>query len=544
MKKNFFTLGFVLLTGLGFSQNEPQNLGPKVNSKEAEIRPTLSPDGKRLYYLMEKDITQTKSKEDNTIQAVCYTEKDEQGNWKPFSPAPKPFNEQRDNAIFWVSSDGNTALIRGEFADGKPVGRGISKTVKTENGWSVPKAIKVEGYSQMSIDRYTGLSLTIDEKHMLLYFSEEKNSRLNDIYYSRSLGNDRWSKPVKISGGISMDDYDEIAPFLAADQKTMYFSSNRPGGIGDYDIWMTKRVDDTWMSWTEPVNMGKNINSALWDAYFATDAEGEIGYWATTKNATGKSDLVTMKLESWQRVRNKVDLIANISKFDSSDVKLNGKVRIKIDGDSTDESLVFENGELKTALSYGKKYIITTQVDGMETVSDTIDLTAYGVAKVMRKDFLMNPVKPKHLIDSEGNWVDASGRILPSSREDSLLIEAYNNGELVKSINKEMILFDFGKSTLREESMKMLDKIARLMRMIPDAKLDLAAHTDNIGSDKANQLLSENRAQSVKNYLLSRKVAETQLQAKGYGESKPMASNSTEVGRQQNRRVDINFMKN
>jgi OOP family OmpA-OmpF porin len=544
MKKVLFTPCFAFLfCFIGFAQNPPQNLGPKVNSVEAELRPTLSPDGKRLYYMMEKDVSQTKKKEDNTIQAVCFTEKDETGNWKPFTPAPKPFNIQRDNAIYWVSPDGNTALIRGEFVDGKPIGRGISKTVKTASGWSDPRSIKIEGYSQMSIDRYTGLTLTIDLKHMLLYFSEEKNSHLNDVYYSRLLAEDHWSRPVKISSGVSLEDYDEIAPYLAADQKTLFFSSNRPGGLGDYDIWMTKRIDDTWMSWTDPVNMGKNINTEVWDAYFSIDVEGEFGYWSTTKNALGKADLVTNKLEPWQQVRNKVDLVANVSLKDSSEEKLRGKIKIQVEGDSSAEALVFENGELKTALSYGKKYIITTDVDGVESISDTIDLSAYGVAKTMRKFYLLNTLKPKHLIDSEGNWVDASGRILPSSLEDSLLLESYYNGELAKSLSKESVLFDFGKATLREESAKMLDKIARLLRMVPDALLDLSAHTDNIGSNLANLLLSEKRAESVKNYLTSRKVAESQLQAKGYGETKPVATNSTEVGRQQNRRVEINFLK-
>lgn len=543
MKRIFFTPCFLLLTGMAFGQESPKNLGPKVNSDAAELRPTVSPDGKRIYYLMEKDVSQSKKRGEKTAQSVCFTEKDDQGNWKAFSAAPKPFNEQRDNAVFWTSPDGQIAFIRGEYADGKPVGRGISKTVKSASGWSAPTPIIVEGYSQMSVDRYTGISMSIDGQHMLLYFSEEKNSQLNDIYYSRHLSNDRWSKPEKINEGISMEDYDEISPFIAADQKTMFFASNRPGGLGDYDIWMTKRNGDSWTSWSAPVNMGKNVNSETWEAYFSMDAEGEIGYWATTKNSLGKSDLVATKLEAWQQVRNKTDLIARMLKSDDAGLKLKGKVKLQVEGETSSETLDFDGGEFKSALSFGKKYILTTDVEGLDPVSDTIDLSTYGVGQTMRKEYILKPTKPKQLTDAEGNWIDESGRILPSNAEDSMLIEMYNNGQLADMVKKESILFDFGKTTLREESMKVLDKLGRLLRLKPEIKLDLAAHTDNIGSDQANQLLSENRAEAVRKYLLSIKAPEAQLEAHGYGESQPIAPNTTEVGRQQNRRVEIKFNK-
>jgi outer membrane protein OmpA-like peptidoglycan-associated protein len=543
MKKCLFTTCLALSSWIAYCQNTPQNLGTNVNTTSAELRPTISPDGKRMYYLMEKDVTQTKKRGEKTAQAVCFTEKDEQGNWKPFSAAPKPFNDQRDNAIFWVSADGNTAYMRGAYSDGKPTGRGISKTSKTENGWSVPTTIQLEGYAQMSVDRYTGASMTIDGKHMLLYFSEEKNSQLNDIYYSRNLGNDVWSKPAKILGNISLEDYDEIAPFIAADHKTMYFSSNRPGGSGDYDIWMSKRLDDQWLQWSDPVNLGKNINSEQWDAYFSMDAEGEIGFWATTKNAQGKSDLVTSKLEAWQQAPNKVDLIASILKSDDAELKLNGKISIQVEGDDVIDSVDIVEGEAKKSFSFGKKYIISTQIEGHVSKTDTIDLTEYGLAKEMRKSYIVHPEKPKQLTDAEGNWIDEKGRILPSNSEDSLLIQMYRDGNIEELFNKEGILFDFGKSTLREESVIMLNKIARLLVLVPEIEIDLSAHTDHIGSVKANQTLSENRAESVKNYLISKKVNNTQIEAHGYGELKPVASNSTEVGRQQNRRVEFKVLK-
>ena len=93
-----------------------------------------------------------------------------------------------------------------------------------------------------------------------------------------------------------MAGYNEMTPYLASDGVTMYFSSNRPGGLGENDIWMTKRLDDSWQKWSEPVNLGGPINTENWDAFFTLDAGGEFAYLTTELNTLGESDIVRVKL--------------------------------------------------------------------------------------------------------------------------------------------------------------------------------------------------------------------------------------------------------
>ena len=120
-----------------------------------------------------------------------------------------------------------------------------------DSGWSGPEGLNIKGYKQMSVDQYSGATMSNDGRTMILYFSEERNSFLNDRYVTRyNEEKDEWSRPERIAGEVSIDDYDEMSPFLASDGMTLYFSSNRPGGKGEYDLWMTRRQDDSWKSWS------------------------------------------------------------------------------------------------------------------------------------------------------------------------------------------------------------------------------------------------------------------------------------------------------
>jgi OOP family OmpA-OmpF porin len=242
MKKILIQVFTIVASVSAYAQPALENLGAKVNSIYSEVRPTISADGKIIYYVVEGNPKNNNFKKDKIAQDIWFSELDEAGNWG--TAAQSTLNGVIDNAVFWVSPDGNRLMIRGAYDNGKYIGRGLSFCNKVKGGWSAPQKLKIKGYSQMSVDKYSGATMSNDGKTLLLYFSEEKNSFLNDIYFSRlNETTEEWSTPVKLGGNINMDDYDEISPFLASDGVTMYFASNRPGGLGDYDIYMAKRLD-------------------------------------------------------------------------------------------------------------------------------------------------------------------------------------------------------------------------------------------------------------------------------------------------------------
>ena len=522
-----------------FAQPAYENLGAKVNSPYSEIRPTISADGKYLYYVVEGNPKNTSYKTDKLAQDIWYTELDESGNWSQAQQAGSPVNSNKDNAIFWVSPDGNRILIRGAFDNGKYVGRGFSFCNKTEFGWSNPQQLKISGFKRMAVDAYIGASMANDGKTLFLYFSEEKNSFLNDLYVSKlNEDTETWSSPVKLGNNISMDDYDEISPFLSSDMTTLYFSSNRPGGKGDYDIWMTKRLDDNWRTWSEPVNMGDSVNSMGWDAYFSVDARGEYGYLSTTTKSTGGTDLVKIKLGENQKPKNVAMIYGKV---------YNGKTKEPMDaklfydlvpGETSEgNAIATPDGKYKVTLPYGKKYSIRASADKFFSVIDTLDLTAADSYKELHRDLYLYPV-----IDDNNESKDSAYNEVRSDLDDVINtnIDNLKVGQILTSKN---ILFDFNKSILRADSYEELEKVAKIMKANPNLVIEVSAHTDAVGSYSQNLALSEDRAYAAKQYLISKGINAERLASKGYGETTPVASNQTDGGRQLNRRVEFRILK-
>jgi len=534
MKKLFFFFTIAFAGANVYAQANVEVLGNNINSASAELRPTISFDGKKLYYIVE-GTTIDESKTKKFGQTVWFSELDAKNNWGKAVKCTTPINGQLENGVFWISPDGNTVLIRGAYQNGKLSGKGFSLSTKTNGVWSEPKKINISGYAGMSIDVYSGASMSIDGKVLFLYFSEEKNNDNNDIYISKNIEGDNWSSPVKVTM-LSNDDDDEISPFIAADNTTLYFSSNRIGGLGGHDIWMAKRLDDTWLEWSNPINLGDSVNSEKWEAYFSTDAVGEYGYFSTNKKSIGETDIAKVKLNKWQQAKLFVQLKGKLIDAKSNNVDATITYDVISEEGVETVTVPVTNGSYSISLPYGKKYAIKSKSENYLEVKDTLDLmVAELITQVNRDYYLVSEIAIKDDKDSlNGNIVEGK-RININDK-----ITDINPGEILVANN---ILFDFDKSVLRNEAYVELDKIVSLMRANPNMKIELSAHTDNIGNGVINQVISEGRAASAKQYLMSKNIESNRIIAKGFGKKNPITSNKTEAGRQTNRRVEFKILE-
>ena len=198
-------------------------------------------------------------------------------------------------------------------------------------------------------------------------------------------------------------------------------------------------------------------------------------------------------------------------------------------------SISSPDGSYKMTLPYGKKYSLRASADNFFSVLDTLDLVKTGSYKEIHRDLYLYPVDSGRFANN-GNQVRRDLDSLDNGTDENP-IEA---GQIVSVKN---ILFDFAKTIIRSESYPELDKVVRMLKVNPSMEIELSAHTDKIGGYSANIALSNDRASAAREYLLSKGVAPGRIISRGYGETKPVASNSTDEGRQLNRRVEFTVLK-
>ena len=490
-----------------------ENLGPNINTDLAELRPTISANGNLLFFIVENDPMNTKYNSISNSQDIWYAERDSFGNWGGARHLGYPLNTYFYNAVFWISPDNNRILIRNAFIDGDYVGNGVSMSYRKKNGgWSKPNALRIKNYQKYDKGHQYGATMAHDARTLLLYMSEEKGSYNNDLYVCFLKSDSTWSEPKSLGKKINLSQYNEMTPYLASDGVTLYFSSNRPGGLGDNDIWMTKRLDSTWQKWSDPVDLVSPINTQDWDAFFTMDAGGEYAYLTSAESGYGESDIVRVKLLEKERP-NPVVLV-------------DGNVYNKKTNEPLSASLVYE-----------------TLPDGVEAGNGISNPTdgSFKIVLPYDKNYLIQATADKFFAQSENLNLDSLVKCGYKEIHKDLYLVPIEIGQVVRLNN---VFFDFDKWDLRPESYVELDRVVKLLTENPAIEIEMSAHTDSYGSDEYNFKLSDNRARSVMGYILSKGIAPDRITSQGYGETKPVAPNDSPENRQLNRRVEFTILKN
>lgn len=506
MKKQLVVF-LLCLVQYAFSQDmyAPVNLGNKVNSKYGELSPYLTADGREMYFL--RAMPRKGSSDD--VQSLWYTQKDANGEWTPARYMASPFNVGLTNSsIDGISPDNNLMLIKGYFINGfRSNIFGYSFVKKVNNKWKAPESIEIEYLNDMKNGDYVGAQMTPDSKSILIYFSEDKGSSKSDMYVCFKTGEKHYSKP-KFLKALNTK-YDESGMFLASDNKTLYFSSDRKGGLGDNDIYKTTRLDDTWDNWSDPVNMGPTINSDKWDNYFTVDAQGEFAYMVSSKEGgQGSSDIVKIKLKDELKPQ-PVVLIKGLVLDKSTNQPIEAGISYDVLKSGQNEGIAISDavtGAYQISLPYGENYSFNAGADNYISISDNIDLTKISEFKEITRNLYLVPML---------------------------------KGQVVRINN---IFFDTGKSDLKPESFPELNRLVDLFTKRNKLEIELGGHTDNVGSDDVNFKLSEQRALAVQKYLSDKGVAISRVKHAGYGETKPETTNETEEGRAINRRVEFTIL--
>ncbi|KAA0990813.1 OmpA family protein [Dyadobacter aurulentus] len=508
------------------SYGQLENLGKTVNTEYNEISPIIAPDGKTIYFSRVSHPQNTHGQKGS--QDIWYSEL-KSDKWTQARRLPPPLNKEDYNSLYSITPDGNTLLIKGSYKNGVYETRGFSTSKKTARGWSAPNKIEIPNYTKMSKGQFDCGYLSTDGKVLVMSFSEKKNSKVDNMYVSFKQKNGTWTKPMDLGPEINTDEFTETTPFLAPDGVTLYFSSDRKGGQGSNDIYYSKRIDKSWKRWSRPVNLGAAINTDGYDAYYTISALGDFAYMVSFKDTEGKGDVVRFDLRPKVTPGDTAEApVANIPAADPV-VMITGKVIDSKTGKPVEATIVYENladgeevgtattnpttGEYKIVLPYGQKYSMRAVAPNFIAEGENVDLT-----------------------DSTGG----QGKNFREIANKSLKLIPIEEGQIVRLNN---IFFATGKATLNRESFPELDRIAISMAENKTLAIELGGHTDNTGSAAFNLELSQNRADTVREYLIGKGIEPDRVASKGYGETVPVAKNDTPEGQQLNRRVEFKILK-
>lgn len=477
-----------------FTDNiKPEQLPVTVNSDYDEVSPVISPDGKTLYFDRKKHPDNLGPDKNDDI---WFSSVNETGTFSSAVNMGEPLNNERSNFICSVSPDGNTVMLGNIFLPDGSIQPGISLVNRTDSGWTSPVPQNInEFYNSEKFNEY---SLSADGNTLMLTAGMNDSYGMRDVYVSFYEGNNTWSKPLNLGANINTAG-EEISPFLAADNTTLYYSTTGKAGYGLADIYMSKRLDNTWTKWSEPVNLGTSVNTADWDAYYTIDAKGEYAYFCSNRDAKDNVDIYRMKLPASIRP----DKVISVS------------------GIVTDRS----TGKMISASIF-----YSTAGQRSSSVSNTINSSGY-----------LFYVQPD---DSIYISVEAEGYYLATA-------QAYSNGpdltydfELIPKrtgaiIEMHDILFNANSSVLKDSSYAELDKIKRFLTENPATTIEVRGHTNGLCEDNFCLSLSEKRAKTVAGYFIAGGISEKRISYKGYGKQLPIADNDTPQGRKENQRVEF-----
>jgi outer membrane protein OmpA-like peptidoglycan-associated protein len=488
-------------------------LDKNVNSEFKEVNPLLSPDGKTMYFSRQNHPENTGGTNDK--EDIWFSELDEQGNWKMAKNMGPEFNNETPNFINTIQAatpDGKSMImVLGNKTVGNKTKAGVSMSTNIGGKWTKPKGLTfVNEYNMSDQANYF---LANNRITMLMSIQRVDTHGDRDLYVSFIQADSVWTEPLNL-GSVVNTIADDVSPFLAIDDKTLYYSSKGLSGYGGFDVYMTKRLDDTWTNWSVPENMGKTINSQFDDLYFNMPGASEYSYYSRGVNEHN-TDIYQAQLppelspEVFADVNGKlVDAKTNLPLGATIVYERlpDGKKMGIMESDPA-------NGAFNLKLPMGFFYSIHAEAKNYISESQNLDLRNLRREKKVKVDFRLKPIE-----------------IVP--------IET----EAVVSLNS--VFFDFNMAILKPESFPELDRLVKMMVERAGLTIEVDGHTDNVGAADYNQKLSEKRANAVKAYLITKGINNSRVAAKGFGETKPIVSNDDEKdGRELNRRVEFRITK-
>lgn len=497
-----------------------ENLGPSINTKYPEYSPVFDFKDSILYFTSRREgTTGGKLAPDGKYYEDIYFSKLEkngdQYQWSEAQLIPGEINTKYHEATVSLSYDGKMLFV---YRSDKGNGDIYYSELNNNGKWSILKEFPTIN----SQYRETHACLSPDGK--TLYFTSDRPGGYGGLdIWKTELGENGWLEPENL-GPIINTKYNEDAPFILPDGVTLYFSSEGHENMGGYDIFFTNLTEDGF--WNPPTNMGYPINSPDNDVFYYPSPDEKYAFFSSADiKGYGDQDLYLMNIISSRASQLKL-IVRTIDALSFKPVKADIVIHDIINDNIEYELLSDESGYGEAFLNYDKKYLLTASAPGYINNNKIISILNDDPRSVVLMDIFLEKAEIAQLNQEIAEATEP-------------VKEPLKVGE---SFILRNIYFDFDKATLRPQSIEELDHLYQFLVNNPTAIIEISAHTDRIGSYEYNINLSKRRAQAVVDYLINKGIDSKRLIAKGYGFTKPLATNLTEEGRQLNRRVEFKIL--
>lgn len=409
------------------------NLGAGVNTLYSELFPVITPDESVLFFTRKGTPDNLGYPENQADEDIWYSVRLESGGWSIARRLEGPLNTTTFDGVRAINATATRLYLQNIYREDGTRGKGFSISHRAEDGrWLFPEPMNIEDYYN---DTSIAMMAVSQAENVIVLSLKRKDGRgKHDLYMSKYIGDNNWSRPLLIKALSTPGD--EISPFIAYDDRTLYYSTDGIGGFGGHDIFMTRRLDDTWENWSEPKNLGNGVNTPSFDAYLMVSASGDTAYFSSVHESSTRG--------------------------------------------------------------FGKS-----------------DIWKIALPRNVRAGFML-----------------PTGALASATEEN---VEAYEGAVF----RLDSVYFDVDRSSLRRESVQALDRLVEFLKRFPRVTIEVQGHTDSDAEEEYNMDLSISRAFAVRQFLLNKGIDDSRVEARGYGEERPIAPNTTPAGKQLNRRVMV-----
>ena len=485
-----------------------RNLGSNINSEDDEYWPSLTVDGKTIIFTRLVGANAKSGQGKAMAQEDFYTSQLVDDQWQPSEPLTS-INTTSNEGAQSISSDGKLLFFT---ACNRNDGFGSCDIYFSRNkggNWSEPKNAG-EPVNSPAWESQPSISANGES---LFFVSNRKGGKggmdiwkCNLLGFS-SYGSPLWSKAVNLGDSINTAG-NENSPFIHSDSKTLYFASDYWPGLGGYDMFYSRKLNDS--VWTKPQNLGYPINSYKDEQGLIVDASGINAYYSSDRPGSQRMDIYSFELYKEARPAPVSYIKGKVTDDETGETLCTIVELVDVNNSNSVIKMesCWENGEFLMCLPLGKEYAFNVSKEGYLFYSQNFQLK------------------------EKTNYID------PYILEIKLKKIAVGGSVVLRNI-----FFDTGSFELLPESKSELQRLIDFLRANKTLYIELEGHTDNIGSEEFNLNLSEMRAKEVYKYLVSKGIREDRMIFKGYGYSQPIGSNDTPEGRALNRRTEFKIIR-